>query len=293
METIVRRNSAGVWGAAPDKLEGRMSQVRSKDGTTIAYERSGSGPALILVDGALCSRAFGPAAKLAALLARDFTVYAYDRRGRGQSGDAQSYSPAREVEDIAALIDEAGTPAALLGLSSGGALALEAAASGLPVSQVVAYEPPYVDDSGVRGGAAHEARLKQLVASGDRGGAVTYFIKDMVGAPAPIVFMIRLMPWVWRKLKAVAHTLPYDAAVMTQFRIPRVRFSSIGTPTLVMNGSKTDQRLKDAARAIAECVPGAQHRELAGQTHNVKAGVLAPAVVEFLTRQPSTHAKRS
>ena len=109
-----------------------MSQIKSKDGTTIAYERSGSGPALILVDGALCSRAFGPSPKLAPLLARHFTVYAYDRRGRGKSGDTLPYSPQREVEDIAALVHEAGGSASLVGLSSGGALALEAAASGLP-----------------------------------------------------------------------------------------------------------------------------------------------------------------
>jgi len=125
-----------------------MSHVRSKDGTTIAYERTGNGPALILVDGALCSRAFGPSPKLAPLLARHFTVYAYDRRGRGQSGDTPPYSPAREVEDIAALVEAAGGSAFLLGLSSGGALALEAAASGVPVARVVAYEPPYVVDSG-------------------------------------------------------------------------------------------------------------------------------------------------
>ena len=162
-----------------------MSDVRSKDGTTIAYERSGSGPALILVDGALCSRAFGPSPKLAPLLARHFTVYAYDRRGRGESGDTPPYSPEREVEDIAALIEAAGGSASLLGLSSGGALALEAAASGLPVDKVVAYEPPYVDDGGQRGGAAHEGQLKRLLAGGDRGGAVKYFMKDMVGAPAP------------------------------------------------------------------------------------------------------------
>ena len=270
-----------------------MSQVRSQDGTTIAYARSGSGPALILVDGALCSRAFGPSAKLAPLLARHFTVYAYDRRGRGQSGDTQSYSPAREVEDIAALIEEAGGSAFLLGLSSGGALALEAAAAGLPINKVVAYEPPYVDDAGQRGGAAHAGQLKRLLASGNRGGAVKYFMKDMVGAPAPIVVLMRLMPWIWRKLEAVAHTLPYDAAVMTEFRIPRARFASIGTPALVMNGSKTDPRLKDAARAIAEAIPGAQHRELTGQTHNVKPDVLTPAVVEFLTVSTAATSARS
>lgn len=260
-----------------------MRSVRSKDGTTIAYERSGSGPALILVDGALCSRAFGPSAKLAPLLGRHFTVYAYDRRGRGQSSDTPAYSPAREVEDIEALIGEAGGAADLLGLSSGGALALEAAASGLAINRVLAYEPPYVDDAGQRAGAAHEDQLKRLLASGNRGGAVTYFMKDMVGAPAPMVFMLRLMPWIWRKLEAVAHTLPYDAALMTEFRVPRARFASIRVPVLVMNGAKTDPRLKQAARAIAEAIPGAQHRELAGQTHNVKPAVLTPAAVEFLT----------
>ena len=270
-----------------------MNEVRSKDGTTIAYERSGNGPALILVDGALCSRAFGPSPKLAPLLARHFTVFAYDRRGRGQSGDTPPYSPSREVEDIAALIAAAGGSASLLGLSSGGALALEAAASGLPVTGVVAYEPPYVDDSGQRGGAAYEGRLTRLIAEGNRGGAVKYFMKDMVGAPAPIVVMMRLMPWIWRKLEAVAHTLPYDAAVMTAFRVPRARFASIRVPALVMNGGKTDPRLKEAAQAIAKAVPAARHRELPGQTHNVKPDVLAPAVVEFLTAPAVTASGRT
>jgi len=139
-----------------------------------------------------------------------------------------------------------------------------------------------VDDSGQRGGAAYEGQLTRLLANGDRGGAVKYFMKDMVGVPAPIVLVMRLMPWIWRKLEAVAHTLPYDAAVMTAFRIPRARFASIAVPALVMNGGKTDQRLREAALAIAEIVPAARYRELAGQTHNVKPDVLTPAAVEFL-----------
>jgi len=258
-----------------------MSGVRSQDGTRIACERSGSGPPIIIVDGDLCSRAFGPSPKLAPLLAQHFTVITYDRRGRGASGDAPQYSAEREVEDIAALIQEAGGGVSLLGLSSGGALALEAAASGLSVDRVIAYEPPYVDVNGQGGGAAHEQRLKQLLAEGDRGGAVKYFMKDMVGAPSAMVVMMRMMPWIWRKLQAVAHTLPYDAAVMSEFRIPLVRFATIRRPTLVMNGSKTDPRLRTAARAITEVVPGARYRELPGQTHNVKPQVLVPAVVEF------------
>src|SRR4029450_4294464 len=133
-----------------------MSHVRSKDGTTIAYERSGNGPALILVDGALCSRAFGPTPKLAPMLAPHFTVYAYDRRGRGESGDTQPYCRQRGGGGRAALIKAAGGSGSLLGLSSGGALALEAAASGLRVDNVVAYEPPYVHDNGQGGGVEHE-----------------------------------------------------------------------------------------------------------------------------------------
>jgi pimeloyl-ACP methyl ester carboxylesterase len=264
-----------------------MSQVTSKDGTKIAYTRTGCGPAIILVDGALCSRAFGPSTKLAPLLARHSTVFAYDRRGRGQSGDTQPYSVSREVEDIAALVEAAGGAASLLGLSSGGALALRAAASGVRIDRVIAYEPPYVDGDSQGGGAAYERRLEALVAAGNRGGAVTYFMKDMVGAPGPMIMMMRLMPWVWRKLEAIAHTLPYDAAVMTAFKVPGERFATIEVPVLVLNGSKTDPRLKDAARAVAASVPGAEHRELTGQTHNVKLRVLAPAVAEFLAGSKS------
>lgn len=258
-----------------------MNHAISRDGTAIAYERSGQGPALILIDGALCSRSFGPMPKLAPLLAQHFTVYTYDRRGRGQSSDTQPYSREREVEDIAALIDQAGGSAFLLGLSSGGALALEAAASRLPLGKVAAYEPPYVGDSGH--GGEHERHLKSLIAAGDRGGAVKYFMRSMVGVPAPVVIMMRLMPWVWYKLAAVAHTLPYDAAVMNEFKVPATRFGSITVPTLVMHGGKTDARLQNAAREVANAVAGAQHVTLAGQTHNVAPGVLAPAVVKFFT----------
>ncbi len=262
---------------------GGVMKVLSKDGTAIAYERSGHGPALILVDGALCSRGFGPMPKLAPLLARRFTVCMYDRRGRGESGDTLPYSKEREVEDIAALIAEAGGEAFLLGLSSGAALALEAAAHGLAVRRLVAYEPPFVHEGNDADGADYESALKRLLADGKRGGAVKYFMKDMVGVPAPFVVMMRLMPWVWLKLAAVAHTLPYDAAVMGEFKVPAGRLAAIKVPTLALYGSKTDARLQRAARAVADAVPGAQLRVLAGQTHNVSPRVLAPAVIEFLS----------
>lgn len=258
-----------------------MNEVISKDGTRIAYDQLGSGPALILIDGALCSRAFGPMPKLAPLLAKHFTVYMYDRRGRGQSGDNKPYAPAREIEDIDALIEVAGGHALAVGLSSGGALALEAAASGLPLTRVVAYEPPYIEDDASLKGQVHQGRLDALVANGDRSGAVKYFMGPMVGVPKPAVLMMMCMPWVWPKLKAVAHTLPYDAAVMGDFRVPKARLAQIQTHTLLMHGGKTPERLQRAALTAASVVPGAQHKTLPGQTHNVRNDVLVPALLEF------------
>ena len=253
--------------------------ARSKDGTAIAYEQGGAGPTVILVDGALCSRSFGPSGALAAALEKHFTVVRYDRRGRGGSRDTEPYELDREVEDLHALVAQAGGRASLLGLSSGGALALHAAAAGLPIDGVVVYEAPYVDEGGERSTAGHEVQLQRLIARGDRGGAVSYFMRDMVGAPRFVPIMMRLFFWMWPKLKAVAHTLPYDAAVMTGFRVPRERFATIACPVLVLCGGKTDPRLKAAARALVQAIPGARRNELPGQTHNVKPAVLAPAVI--------------
>lgn len=258
-----------------------MSHVVSTDGTSIVYDRVGSGPSLILVDGALCSRGFGPCKEFASALSAYFTVYTYDRRGRGESGDTKPASKQREIEDLAALNDAAGGNASLVGFSSGGALALEAAAAGVPVRSVIAYETPYVHAATAGDIPDHQHHLDRLIASGDRGGAVAYFMRDMVGAPRIAVVMMRLMPWIWSKLKAVAHTLPYDAAVMGDFRVPAARFGAITAPTLVMHGAKTDERLKAAARSVASAIPMSQHRELEGQNHQVKAAALAPVIIEF------------
>jgi pimeloyl-ACP methyl ester carboxylesterase len=259
-----------------------MNTLISKDGTRIAYEKFGSGPALILVDGALCSRQFGPMPKLAPLLASRFTVYIYDRRGRGDSSDTQPYAREREIEDLDALIQVAGGSAHVAGLSSGGALALEAAASGLNITKVAAYEPPYVaQQDPAHAQADHEGQLKRILSEGRRGDAVKYFMKDMVGAPGFVVVMMRLMPGPWKKLQAVAHTLPYDAAIMNRFTVPTQRLANVRVPSLIMHGGKTDAKLKTAAETVAQVVPNAQHRTLPGQTHNVSAQVLTPALVEF------------
>lgn len=260
-----------------------MERAISRDGTAIAFERSGAGPAVILVDGALCSRGFGPMPKLAPLLARSFTVLTYDRRGRGDSGDTKPYAVEREIEDLEALLRAAGGSASVLGLSSGGALALEAAAAKLPITRVAVYEPPYmVDDGGSHARAGHQARLEQLISRGGRGEAVKYFMRKMVGVPAFFVAFMRLMPGVWRKLEAVAHTLPYDAAIMRGFGPPPAeRFASIDVRTLALHGARTDARLVKATEAVARVVPAARHHILQGQNHNVKPEVLAPVVAEF------------
>jgi pimeloyl-ACP methyl ester carboxylesterase len=257
-----------------------MSYVTSKDGTRIAYERLGSGPPVILIDGAMCSRAFGPMPKIAALLEQHFTVYLYDRRGRGESGDTQPYSKAREVEDVAALIDAAGGTAFVVGLSSGGALALEAAADGARIAKLAVYEPPFMVDDRRHAALDHEGKLRALIGAGQRGAAVKYFMRDMVAVPAPVVFMMQLMRGVWRKLQAVAHTLAYDAAIMGDWQVPQ-RLARLQTPTLAMYGSKTQTRLQRAVEELVKLLPNVRKQVLPGQTHNVNAAVLVPALVAY------------
>jgi pimeloyl-ACP methyl ester carboxylesterase len=254
-----------------------MSEVISKDGTRIAYERLGSGPPVVLIDGALCSREFGPMPRIAALLAPNFTVYLYDRRGRGASGDTPPYAKAREVEDVQALIGAAGGSAFVFGTSSGAGLALEAAASGANIAKLAVYEPPFIGAAR----ANHEQRLKSLVVAGQRAAALKYFMRDMVGAPAFMVMILPLMRGVWRKLKAVAHTLPYDAAIMGDWEVPAGRLAGMNVPTLAMHGGKTPARLRTAVETLAKVLPNVRHRELPGQTHNVNPAVLAPALREF------------
>jgi pimeloyl-ACP methyl ester carboxylesterase len=190
-----------------------MSTVRSSDGTSIAFERIGEGPPLIVVDGALCYRDMGPSRPLAKRLAEHYSVYIYDRRGRGESGDTAPYAVEREVEDIEALIAEAGGSADAFGVSSGVPLALEAASSGLAIEKLALYEAPFVvDGSRPPMEADYRTRLDALLAQDRRADAVRLFMRR-VGLPGFVVSMMRLMP-AWSKLKAVAHTLPYDDTIL-------------------------------------------------------------------------------
>jgi pimeloyl-ACP methyl ester carboxylesterase len=261
-----------------------MTTVRSADGTTIAYSRAGQGPPLILVDGALCSRSFGPMPKLAEALAPHFTVYTYDRRGRGESGDTAPYAPDREVEDIEALVALAGETVYLHGTSSGAALALAATRRIPAIGRLAVYEPPFiVDDTRPPMPDGFLARLDRLLADGRRGDVVKEFMR-LVGTPAIFTAVMPITP-VWPKLKAVAHTLPYDIAIIQDHQRGTAfapgEWAGVKVPTLVAVGGKSPAWISNATRALADALPDATHRTLPGQNHMVKARAIAPVLTEF------------
>jgi len=260
-----------------------MATVNSSDGTTIAFERSGEGPPLILVDGALSYREGGGSSRpLAARLAQRFTVYSYDRRGRGESGDTAPYAVEREVEDIQALIRECGGSAYVYGISSGAALALEAAACGTGVTKLALYEPPFiVDDSRPSLPQDFATQLTELLSSGRRGDAVELFMTKAAEVPVEVVAQMRHAPF-WPAVEAVAHTLIYDTTIMGDNNaLPTERVASVTVPTLVIDGGASPMWMRNAAQAVADALPNAQRRTLAGQTHDVAPEALAPVLEEF------------
>ena len=263
-----------------------MKTVTSKDGTTIAFDQSGKGPALILVGGMFEQRALdSETSRLATfpLLAKHFTVFHYDRRGRGDSTDTQPYALEREIEDIEALVNEAGGSAFLSGISSGAALAFEAAfALGSKVNGLGMYEPPYNDDDTARQAwKKFGKQLKETLAEGRRGDAVGLFMM-LLGMPADHLEGMRQHP-MWPMLEAVAPTMAYDvAAVGEDASIPTERAASLTARTLIMDGGATEfPFMHVTALALANAIPTAQHRTLDGQTHEVAAEALAPVLVEF------------
>jgi pimeloyl-ACP methyl ester carboxylesterase len=260
--------------------------VTSKDGTRIAYDRIGNGPPLVLVAGAVMNRAFPN--PLGSLLAPDFTVFNYDRRGRNESGDTQPYAVEREIEDLEAVINESG-PAFVLGMSSGAVLALEAAASGLAIKKLALYEPPLlVDDSRPPAPTDYVKRLKDAVSSGRRGDAVEIFMGEAVRVPPEEISGMRNSP-VWPAMEAIAHTLAYDGEIMEGLMLGKPfpaerakRWASVTIPTLIMNGGAGWPFMRTGADALAKIMPNAERRTLEGQTHDVNPEVLAPVLVEFL-----------
>jgi pimeloyl-ACP methyl ester carboxylesterase len=255
-----------------------MNTVTSRDGTTIAFDRMGKGPPVILVCGGSTDRMAN--APLAALLTSDFTVLNYDRRGRGDSGDTPPFAVEREVEDIEALTADAGGSALLYGTSSGAALALEAAASGLPITKLALWEPPFILDASRRPPADQVAQYDKMIAEGRRGDAVEYFMTKVVGMPPEFVADARTQPW-WPAQEALAHTLAYDATIMGDYSVPTERAAAVKAPTLVIAGGADFPWMRETAQALADAFPDGQTRTLEGQGHNVDPAVLAPALKEF------------
>jgi pimeloyl-ACP methyl ester carboxylesterase len=265
-----------------------MYTVTSADGTRIAYDRYGEGPAVIMVSGAMGFRKFKKFAEMARALSEHCTVINYDRRGRGDSGPAGPVSVQHEVDDIAALIEAVGGRASLWGWSSGGAVALRAAAADVGVEKLVVYETPFKTDPDAKYPTEdYGPRLDRIVADGHPMRAAKHFMRNGIGMPTPLVMLMSLMP-PFRKFAANALTLPFDYAALGEQNmrgrpLQPEEWATITCPTLVVYGSKTYPVLKHASRALAEVLPNATLRELPGQSHNVSADAIVPLLVRFVT----------
>ncbi len=251
--------------------------VTSMDGTVIAYERAGQGPALILIDAAGHYREFTSFAGLINLLAPRFTVYHYDRRGRGGSTDTQPYAVEREIDDLAALIDEAGGSAFVYAFSSGGLLALHAAAAGLPIARMALLEPPIARDEGRSAQRAFTTELANLITAGRPEDAVEFYLTS-IGVPDDIVEDMRGSAS-WSAMMSVAPTLVYDSLISeaTSFDL----LASVTVPTLVLDSEGSSNDLIGMAATVAGGLPNGSHRSLAGEWHGVSDEVLAPVLIDF------------
>ena len=277
-----------------------MKTVTSKDGTTIAFDRLGTGPVVLLVSGALGTRSHAAPNSMADLLSKQFTVIDYDRRGRGDSGDTSPYAVEREIEDIEALIDEVGGSAFLFGNSSGAILALEAVRI-LPnmVKKLALFEPPFITDDS-RPPLPHDyvEQLNAAIAAGRPGDAVEIFMTKALLIPAEFVAMMRNAPMdqtfggeagarppEWADMEKVAHTLAYDGMIVKDFLagkpLPTKRWASFSAPTLVIVGGNSELFFHNGAKALVDDMPNAQRRILEGQDHAVSPAALAPILIEF------------
>jgi pimeloyl-ACP methyl ester carboxylesterase len=256
-----------------------METVTSRDGTTIAFDRLGAGPPVVLVCGGSTDRQAN--AGLAQVLADDFTVLNFDRRGRGDSGDTLPYAIEREIEDIEAVIDAAGGSAHLWGSSSGAALALEAAEHlDGKIRKLALWEPPFIIDPAQRPPDDQVEQYERMVAEGRRGDAVEFFMSKVVKMPDDFVAFARTQPF-WAGQEKIAHTLAYDARIMRDYSVPLERAARVTVPTQVLAGGADIPWMRETAQALAEAMPNGSARFLEGQGHNVDMQVLGAALVEF------------
>ncbi len=256
-----------------------IGRVTSSDGTSIAYERLGAGPAVILVDAAGNFRGFSPMPQLAEALAQNFTTFTYDRRGKGASTDTLPYAVDREIDDLQALINVAGGPAFVHGFSSGAILALLAAERGIGIRKLSLLEPPLRVDATPPSPSGISGEVAKLIITGQRGEAYEHWLNG-IGVPAEMITGMREGP-LWPALEASAHTLIYDSLIPGS--MPPDRLAAISTPALVLGSEGSDARLRNWAQGVAEALPGAAARFLPGTWHGVPAEHLAPALTEFFT----------
>lgn len=255
-----------------------MEYVSSKDGTRIGYGRLGSGPAVVIVCGASVNRSSN--APVAELLAERFSVFNYDRRGRGPSEDTPPYSVAREIEDLDAVIAAAGGSAFAYGLSSGAALVLEAAIAGVPIAKLALWEPPYINDPALRPPSDAVQTYERSISEGRRGDAVEFFMTKIVGMPSAFVEQARSQPW-WSATEALAHTLAYDGRIMGDYSLPLDRVSRVNAPTLLVAGGASPPFMRETAEALANALPNGAVETLEGQTHDVAPAAIAPVLEKF------------
>ena len=257
-----------------------MTSVTSRDGTRIAFEKSGNGPALIIVNGALSHRKLYGDTALLQMLGQHFTTYTYDRRGRGESSDVQPYAVAREIEDIEALITNAGGQAYLYGVSSGAALALRAAATLGPakVPKLAMYEPPYGPES--EEFEQQKQQVNQIITSGQPGEAAAFFL-EAIGTPPEALEGMKSSPE-WEEIKKIDFTLAYDFEVLGNGMVPADITRAITIPTLVMDGEKSMDFMHATADQLAKHIPSAERKTLTGQTHQAAAGAVGPVLIAFL-----------
>jgi pimeloyl-ACP methyl ester carboxylesterase len=256
-----------------------LERVTSADGTTIAYERSGSGPAVVLVCGGSTDR--GANAGLAGVLSATNTVFNFDRRGRGDSGDTLPYAVEREIEDIAAVVDATGGPAGLYGTSSGGALALHAAAAlGSRIRKLALWEVPYFVDPALRPPPDTVEQYRVRLDAGHPDEAAEYFMSEVVRLPKEFVEFAKTQPFFAGQVK-IAHTLVYDGLCMGDYLIPTDVAARVTAPTLVLAGGADFPPMIDSAKALAAAIPNGTFRHLEGQGHNVDPAVIGAALAEF------------
>jgi pimeloyl-ACP methyl ester carboxylesterase len=254
-----------------------MEKLTSSDGTPIAYTVAGDGPAIVFVTGAFNDHR--TCLDLAAQLAGEYRTVLYDRRARGESGDTRPYAIAREVEDLAAVLEVAGGAATVFGFSSGGVLALRAATELPGITRLALYEVPFVPG---RAGSDLPARLEALVDAGRPGDAVVLFQTEGIGLPAEVVEGIRRSP-MFAALEAIARSTVHDATITTELSTPTAAMSAVPVPTLVLNGESTWPALTESARTLAAILPRVRHVTVAGgANHGIPAVETARILREFI-----------